>query len=59
MLSEQRIYIDKNQNDKCNGFYESLLTTQVRSLELSIPHTKVSKFCHHALIQPYKRDDSS
>ncbi|WPX09238.1 IS256 family transposase [Anaerocellum danielii] len=59
MLSERKIYLDKNQNDKGNGFYDRMLSTPVGNLELSVPRTRTSNFRPSVLPEPYKRVDSS
>jgi len=59
MLSERRIYLEKNQNDKGNGFYKRMLGTPVGNLELSVLRTRTSNFRPSVLPQPYKRVDPS
>jgi transposase-like protein len=44
MLSERDVYLEKDNKDKGNGFYDRTLATSIGKLELSVPRTKNGDF---------------
>lgn len=59
MFSEREIFLEKNENDKGNGFYDRTLTTPAGKLEISVPRTRNSNFRPNILPDKYKRFDQS
>jgi putative transposase len=59
MLSERDVYLEKDNKDKGNGFYDRTLATSIGKLELSVPRTRNGDFRPKVLPEPYKREEKS
>jgi transposase-like protein len=59
MESERAIFLEKETNNKANGFYPRSLTTGSFKLNLQVPRDRKSKFRPHILPDPYKRTDKN
>jgi len=59
MLSERGIFLDKDENNKGNGFYRRDLATSGGGLELSVPRDRNNGFRPFILPEKWKRTDKT
>lgn len=59
MLSERGIFLDKDENNKGNGFYRRDLATSGGDLELSVPRDRKNGFRPFILPEKWKRTDKT
>ncbi|MFQ3573462.1 MAG: transposase [Thermodesulfovibrionales bacterium] len=57
MKGERNIFLEKNTNNKGNGYYPRELTTGSWRLNINVPRDRNGQFRPHVLPQPYKRVD--
>lgn len=59
MLSERKIFLAKDWDDKANGFYDRSLSTSLGKLDISVPRDREDKFRPAILPGEWIRGDDS